>query len=62
MTNMGLYLVVIYITLIVSTFFISAVRNHKVIKRHTGEVIYNDCYYACDIYNTNSTRINNNSQ
>ena len=45
MTNMGLYLIVIYLALIVSTFFISAVRNHKVIKRYTREVIYNDCYY-----------------
>ena len=42
---MGLYLIVIYLALIVSTFFISAVRNHKVIKRYTREVIYNDCYY-----------------
>jgi len=42
---MGLYLVIIYIACIVSTFFISAVRNHKVIKRHTREIMYNDCYY-----------------
>jgi len=42
---MGLYVIVVYAGLLISSLFIFGVVNHKVIKKHTKEVIHNDCYY-----------------
>jgi len=45
MANMGVYIVVFYLTCLVSTFFASSVRYHRIIKRYPSEIIHNDCYY-----------------
>ena len=45
MANMGVYIVVFYLTCLVSTFFASSVRYHRIVKRFPSEIIHNDCYY-----------------
>ena len=42
---MGVWVIIIYLTLLISTLLIGSVSNHKIIKKYTKDIIHNDCYY-----------------